>query len=77
MLAAAQAQSYRPKNGFVPNPATAIKIAEAVLIPVYGKEKIESDRPFKAKLEGGAWTIWRKSIPSLRDHGTVRGHLGW
>jgi NTF2 fold immunity protein len=56
LLTAAHAQSYAPKEGFVPDSATAIKIAEAVLIPVYGKEKIESDRPFKATLESGVWT---------------------
>jgi hypothetical protein len=55
--AAAQAQSYVPKVGFVPDSATAVKIAEAVLIPVYGKEKVESERPFTAKLENGVWTV--------------------
>jgi NTF2 fold immunity protein len=57
LIAAAQAQSYVPKDGFVPDSATAVKIAEAVLIPVYGKEKIESERPFKATLENGVWTV--------------------
>lgn len=28
-----------------------------MLIPVYGKEKIESERPFKATLENGVWTV--------------------
>jgi hypothetical protein len=57
LIAASQAQSYVPKEGFVPDSATAVKIAEAVLIPVYGKKKIESERPFKATLENGVWTI--------------------
>jgi NTF2 fold immunity protein len=57
LIAAAQSQSYVPKDGFVPDSATAVKIAEAVLIPVYGKEKIESERPFKATLENGVWTV--------------------
>ena len=57
LLAAAHAQSYTPKDGLVPDATTAIKIAEAVLTPVYGKEKIESERPFKAKLESGVWTV--------------------
>ncbi len=57
LMAAAKAQSYVPKDGFVPDSATAVKIAEAVLIPVYGKEKIESEQPFKAKLENGIWTV--------------------
>jgi hypothetical protein len=57
LLAAAQAQSYAPKDGFVPDSTTAVKIAEAVLVPVYGKEKVESERPFKAKLENDIWTV--------------------
>jgi NTF2 fold immunity protein of polymorphic toxin system component len=52
----ATAQSHTPKDGFVPDSITAVKIAEAVLIPVYGKEKIESEPPFKAVLENGVWT---------------------
>jgi hypothetical protein len=57
LIAAAQAQSYLPKDGFVPDSTMAVKIAEAMLIPVYGKEKIESERPFKATLENGVWTV--------------------
>lgn len=57
LLATIQAQSFVPKDGFVPDSKTAVKIAEAVLIPVYGKEKIESEQPFKAELENGVWTV--------------------
>jgi hypothetical protein len=53
----AHAQSYAPKDGFVPDPKTAVKIAEAVLIPVYGEKQIESERPFKAVLESDVWTV--------------------
>jgi len=52
----AQAQPY-PKSGFVPDETTAVSIAEAVLIPVYGKKQIESERPFKAVLENGVWIV--------------------
>jgi hypothetical protein len=51
------AAGYRPKAGFVPDSKTAIAVAEAVLIPVYGKEHIESERPFTATLKGDLWTI--------------------
>ena len=57
LIAAASAQSSAPKDGFVPDSITAVKIAEAVLTPVYGKEKVESERPFKAELEAGIWTV--------------------
>jgi NTF2 fold immunity protein len=49
--------SFKPKNGFVPDAATAVRIAEAVLIPVYGEKKILSERPFNASLQGDVWTV--------------------
>jgi hypothetical protein len=46
-----------PAGGYVPDAVTAVKIAEAVLVPVYGEQKIASERPFKAKLDGDVWTV--------------------
>ena len=51
------AQSYKPKAGYVPDSDTAVQIAEAVLAPVYGKNQIESERPFGAWLKEGVWTV--------------------
>jgi len=48
---------YVPKAGCVPDSETAVKIAEAVLVPVYGKTQIESERPFTAKLKDDVWTV--------------------
>jgi len=56
-LGTALGQGYRPSKGFVPDEETAVKVAEAVLIPVYGKEKIEAERPFTATLKKGVWTV--------------------
>jgi hypothetical protein len=53
----AMGQGYKPKAGFVPDAGTAVKIAEAVLIPVYGQPKIESERPFSAELKDEIWTV--------------------
>jgi len=50
-------QSYAPSAGYVPDSATAIKIAEAVLVPIYGQKQIESERPFTAKLEKDVWIV--------------------
>jgi hypothetical protein len=47
--------SFKPKDGFVPNEQTAIQIAEAIWLPIYGK-RIESEKPFVAKLIGD--TLW-------------------
>jgi hypothetical protein len=56
-LQAQSDSSVQPKSGFVPNAETAVKIAEAVLVPVYGEKKILDERPFNAKLEGDVWTV--------------------
>jgi hypothetical protein len=49
--------STTPKNGFVPNKQVAIQIAVAVWTPIYGKENIEKQMPYKAWLEDGIWRI--------------------
>jgi hypothetical protein len=49
--------SIRPKEGFVPNAETAVKVGEAVLMPVYGEKQILSERPFKASLQRDVWTV--------------------
>jgi hypothetical protein len=49
--------SNAPKAGFVPDAETAIRVAEAILIPIYGKESVESGRPFVALLNGNVWTV--------------------
>jgi len=63
---AAAGQAFPPKY-YVPNSETATKIAEAVLVPIYGRQKIEKERPFHAELHGDVWLVY----------GTLpHGHLG-
>ena len=57
VITSALAQGYQPKEGFVPNSETAVRIADAVLIPVYGKKQIESEEPFTAKLKNELWIV--------------------
>ena len=59
--------SYQPKDGFVPDAATAIAIAQAVWGPIYGQERIAQEKPFKAVLRKGVWTV-EGSLP--------RGYMG-
>src|SRR3981081_3322378 len=61
--------SYIAPNGFVPDAATAIRVAEAILLPIYGEEKVLSERPFRASLGAGVWTI-QGMLPAGR-HGGV------
>ena len=53
----AASQGYKPTLGFVPDSITAIRVAEAVLIPIYGEQRVASERPFKAVLKDDAWEI--------------------
>lgn len=53
-------QSIAPKgpaNGYVPDATTAMKIAEAVLIPIYGQGQIDSEHPLHAVLKDDVWTV--------------------
>jgi hypothetical protein len=46
-------------NNFdVPDSTAAVRVAEAVLNPVYGKKQIESERPFTTRLNGNVWTVY-------------------
>lgn len=61
--------SYMPPNGFVPDAATASRIAEAVWIPIWGEAQVAAEKPFKATLYGDVWTVTGKDLPP----GTVGG----
>ncbi len=50
-------RSYIPTKGFVPDAVTAIRIAVAVWTPIYGEKQIRSEKPFKARLRRGVWTV--------------------
>jgi hypothetical protein len=52
-----------PPEGFVPNSKAAIKIAEAVIEPVYGMDTIRGERPYKARLVNGEWFV-KGSLPT-------------
>ena len=68
------AQSFRPKDGFVPDEKTAIRIAEAVLSPIYGEQKIASERPFSAKLKSGVWIV-TGSLPEGWEGGVAEARI--
>jgi hypothetical protein len=48
---------FVPKVGFVPDATTAQKIAEAVLVPVYGDKVVATERPFRATLKNEIWIV--------------------
>lgn len=51
------APNYLPEDGFVPNEQVASEVAIAILAPIYGREKVLSQRPLHAKLENGIWRV--------------------
>jgi hypothetical protein len=51
-----------PENGCIPDTSTAVKIAEAIWLPVYG-ERIYEKRPFKAELLGDSIWIVAGTLP--------------
>lgn len=57
IVALSLAQSDSPKNGYVPDESTAIRVAEAVFIPIYGEKHVRSERPFQATLKGNVWMV--------------------
>jgi hypothetical protein len=46
-----------PKEGLVPDPATAIAIAYAVSVPIYGKKNMDEEKPFRTELKNGVWMV--------------------
>lgn len=41
----------------VPDEETALRMAEPELIKIYGKRQIDYEKPLRAKLDGGIWTV--------------------
>jgi hypothetical protein len=50
---------------YVPDAATAIKIAIAFWEPIYGRENVARNKPFRAKLKNGIWIV-DGSLPAER-----------
>jgi hypothetical protein len=52
-----QKHNYKPEQGYVSDEETAIQIAVAVWIPIYGKGEIESQKPYNAVLMDEIWYV--------------------
>lgn len=46
------------QSDLVPDEATAVAVAEAILFRIYGKKNIEAERPYKITLTDGEWYIF-------------------
>jgi len=48
---------WQPAGGFVPDERTAVRVAEVLLGRIYGESAIQSEKPFRATLTNGVWTV--------------------
>lgn len=56
-------ESYVPTKGMVPNKETAVRIADAVLTPIYGQTAVEYEKPYNVTLRRGIWIVKGKAHP--------------
>jgi len=66
--------NYKPKDGYVPNEITAVRIAEAVLLPIYTDKVIKAEMPLSATLIGGVWHV-TGNLPLLTDGGVAEVYI--
>jgi hypothetical protein len=52
-----RAAEEKPKQDFVPDAATAIKIAVAAWEPLYGASQTAQEKPYRAYLKGDVWVV--------------------
>jgi len=49
--------NYKPPNGYVPDAETAVTIAVAIWIPIYGEDEIKKQKPYTAELNDTVWIV--------------------
>lgn len=62
-------QSENPRVGFVPDETTATAIGAAITRALYGEDVAHRQRPFRARLRAGVWTV----MGSMRPQGAYGG----
>jgi hypothetical protein len=66
--------NYKPKDGYVPDADTAITIAVAVWNPIFGKDQIANEKPYKTSLSKGIWTV-EGSLPEGMVGGVAEAEI--
>jgi hypothetical protein len=68
--------SYKPKEGYVPNSQTAIKIAVAVWEPIYGEKMIAGEKPYHALLDSNnVWHVYGSLPDDYALGGTAEAEI--
>ena len=57
-LSASAQQSPQVNALRIPDAETALKIAERLLVKTYGRKHIDAEKPLRAELTGGVWSIY-------------------
>ena len=70
VMAQENKHNYLPPNGCVPDAKTATAIAVAVWTPIYGEKSIAGEKPYKAHLQNGVWTV-EGSLPERHPGGVA------
>lgn len=65
---------FIPENGYVPNKETAIKVAVASWVPIYGKKQIKDQKPYSAKLNNNIWSV-SGSLPQRKKGGVAYAEI--
>jgi hypothetical protein len=63
-------QTFARPKAIVSDEETAMRIAEAIWIPIFGQELIVRQKPFRAKLENDVWTV-KGSLPEGCTTGAI------
>lgn len=66
LLHGSMAESKLPSKGIVPDEGTAVKVAEAIFLPVFGQEEVTEFLPYHAQLRDGVWTVYGTLKPNSR-----------
>lgn len=64
---------FVPPRGFVPNAETAIAVARAILIPIYGAEMIKREEPLVAEEKAERWIVRGTLCPTLPPNTCLGG----
>ena len=61
---------YIPDGGLIPDEDTAVRVAEALMIPIWGADLIAKEGPFRGCLKDGVWTV-AGTLPPGASGGTA------
>lgn len=74
-IAAVSSKENEQQINYVPNEATAIKVAEAVWLGMWEEKVVNQNKPFHATLEAGVWHVSGTKPAAATKGGTIHMKL--